>query len=357
MRSRVILPAVLACLSFGPSPAQALTLSEYAVTIEGSGDYYRHDAQGAGTFERQAKLTWRTTIPSVTFVGKELGDTSPARISTGVAEARDDLVLPTPTGTFAGFCKGGRTAVRAGQLGRALVPAGDGREGLDIRVLGGVEIELRDCGGDKVVSPTTLVLGNGHQQLGSGAFDVSVEMPHEAIGMGKVIELVGGGATGRQCPQWTNATVTCTLRWKATVTLDRIRQQELGAHGSPEGPDVVVEPPPPPPPPPRDIGPLPLEPHDPGTGEPLARGRLTSSGATVTIACPAGCTGTATATNRGRRLARSRFTVLAGRPKQVRLRFRRRRSGPVRVTVATGGERTVLTLRGRDSQRPAGRSR
>ncbi len=353
MRRRLLPAAILGCLAFGPgTAAQALTISEYEVTIEGSGDWYRNEIKG-GSIEDQAKFTWRTEIPSVTFIDKELGDTSPARVSTGAAETRVDVVVPTPAGTLAGFCKGGTTAVRAGTLDRSLLPGEAGEEALDVRVLGGIEVDRHECGGDPIVSPSTLVVNNGRHELGSGPFDARVEMPHEAIGMGKVIELVEGAASGRQCPRWTDATVTCTLRWKATVTLTRKRLQQVDAPPPPEQPDVIVEPPPPPPPPPPpadEIEVLPLEPHGPDGDEievlPL-HGRLTAAGATVTIACPSGCAGTVTATSRGRRLARSRFAAPAGRPKRVRLRFRRSRGGPVKIEVAAGDDREVLTLRRR----------
>lgn len=350
MRKRLIPAAILGCLAFGPGTAQALTISEYEAVLEGSGDWYRHDMQGAGSLERQAKFSWRTTIPSVTFIDKELGDSSAQRISTGTAEARDDVVLPTPVGTLAGFCKGGRTVARAGQLDRSLLPAEGGRESLDVRVLGGLEVEVRECEGDRVTSPTTLVLDGGQHQLGNGPFDARVEMPHEAIGMGKLIELMEGTATGQQCPTRTNATVTCTLRWKATLTLTRTKQQELTSPSAPPEPDVVVPPPPPPPPPAEEIEVLPLEPQRPPVaGEievlPL-RGRLTATGATVTIACPAGCSGTVKAARGGRRVARARFTAAGGTPTQVRLRFRRG-AGAVKIVVAAGGERRTLTLRRR----------
>jgi hypothetical protein len=348
MRKRLIPAAILGYLAFGPGTAQAVTVSEYEAVIEGSGDWYRHDSEGVGSLERRAKFTWRTTIPSVTFYGKELGDTSPARISSGAAEARDDMVLPTPIGTLAGYCKGGPAVVRAGQLGRSLLPGDDGEEGLDVRVLGGIEIDLRECGGDKVVSPTTLVLDNGRHELGLGAFDARIEMPHEAIGMGKVIDLVEGTESGQRCPNHTNATVTCRLTWKATVTLTRKRQQDLSAPPPPDEPDVIA----PEPVPEEDAVPLPVEPEKPEpavAGEDLLgplKGRLTSTGAMVTIACPAGCSGTATATRGVKRLARTRFTAAAGRPKRVRLRFRRR-PGAVKVVVAVGGGRETLTLRRR----------
>ena len=133
--------AILGCLAFGPGAAEAATLTEYDAVIEGTGTWQRHDAigGGAGSYERQATFSWKTTLPGVLFSGKELRQTSPLKISTGAAEARDDMVLNTPNGTLAGSCTGGPAVARAGELGRALIPADGGKEALDIRVLGGLE--------------------------------------------------------------------------------------------------------------------------------------------------------------------------------------------------------------------------
>jgi hypothetical protein len=332
LRKRLIPVAILGCLALGPGAAEAATLTEYDVVIEGSGTWERHGAT-AGSYDRQATFTWRTTMPAVMFEGKELRQTAPTKISSAAAEARDDVVLPTPTGTFTGFCKGGPTVARAGELGRSLLPAGGGREALDIRVVGGIHVEMRECGGDPVVSPGTLVLDAGGRAMGDGAFDARVEMPHEAIGMGKIIELLEGTASGQRCPRWTNASSSCALRWKATVTFTRTRQQQVAP---PPGPDPVKDPIPlPEGPPPLDDVFIPI------------KTKLSASGASVTVVCPAGCSGTAKALPlRGSKaLARKRFTAPAARPTRVKLRFRAHGRRAVRVVIEAEGERAKLTLR------------
>jgi hypothetical protein len=331
MRTRLVPLAILGCLAFGPGAAEAATLTEYDAVIEGSGTWQRHGAT-AGTYDRQAKFTWRTTMPGVMFGGKELRQTSPTKISNAAAEARDDVVLPTPTGTFTGFCKGGPAVARAGELGRSLLPAAGGKEALEVRVLGGLHVELRECGGDPVVSPGTLILDAGGRAMGDGPFDARVEMPHEAIGMGKIIELLEGTASGQRCPRWTNASTSCTLSWKATVTFTRTRQQEVGPKPEPE------------------IDPIPL-PEVPTLDDAFIpiRTKLSASGASVTVVCPAGCSGTARALPlRGAKvLARKRFSAPAGRPKKIALRFDARGRRAVRVVLKAGGERAKLTVRRR----------
>lgn len=361
MRSALLPAAALACLALGPGTAGAVTLTEYDVLIEGSGTWHRHDSKGAGSYERQAAFRWRTAAAGLVFVGKELREMSPQKVSSGTAEARDDVVIPTPTGTFAGFCSGGPAVVRAGELVESDLPALGDRTAIDMRVLKGIEIGLRECAGDRVVSPTTLVLDNGAHEVGYGPFDKTVELPHEAIGMGKVVELLERTVTGERCPNQTNATVSCTLTWKATVTFTRTRQQELTPPPSPPSPapappvagdDLVM--PLGPPAPALEPKPVPQPRTAEAGSEPLLplAGRLTGRAATVTIACPAGCSGVATASARGTTLARTRFVAKAGRPARVTLRFgaraRRvlRRGTRVKVTATlTGGRKAVLTLR------------
>jgi hypothetical protein len=53
-------------------------------------------------------------------------------------------------------------------------------------------------------------------------------MPHEAIGMGKIIQLLQAHVAGDRCPGSAEHTASCVLDWKATVTFDRIAQRVLG---------------------------------------------------------------------------------------------------------------------------------
>jgi hypothetical protein len=87
------------------------------------------------------------------------------------------------------------------------------------------------------------------------------------------------------------------------------------------------------------------------TSSAIARSRSVraSPAASVTVVCPAGCSGTATALPfRGAKvLARKRFSARAGRPKKVTLRFDARGRRAVRVVLKAGGQRVKLTLRRR----------
>jgi hypothetical protein len=156
-------------------------------------------------------------------------------------------------------------------------------------------------------------------------------MPHEAIGMGKIIQLLQAHVAGDRCPGSAEHTASCVLDWKATVTFDRIAQRVLGPGegGQPPGgggsdlDDSII-----PMPPPVDPGPdldedlIPMPPR---------RATLSRSAdqATLTLTCRVACSGTAVAypAGRGARaaaakpLARTRFTGAAGRPTTVRVRF------------------------------------
>jgi hypothetical protein len=202
-------------------------------------------------------------------------------------------------------------------------------------------------------------------------------MPHEAIGMGKIIQLLDANVTDDRCPGYGDRTVSCTLAWKATVTFVRTAQRELGPGGGGQPPDGGSDPDgcliPMPDPDPACPDPdadaddclIPMPQPDPACPDPDVdlipmppKAATLSAGARqakLKLTCRAACSGSATAypTRRGARssarrpLARTRFTGKAGRPITIVLRFRPkarraiRRAGAVRIELrvapAAGG--------------------
>ena len=84
-------------------------------------------------------------------------------------------------------------------------------------------------------------VGGTGAELQSNPWEQFFEMPHEAIGMGKIIQLLSKETTGNKCPGYYDMTEHCTLKWKATVTFVRTSTstvEELGHRPRPaRGPD------------------------------------------------------------------------------------------------------------------------
>ncbi|HEX2160207.1 MAG TPA: hypothetical protein VHF88_00100 [Thermoleophilaceae bacterium] len=346
----------LAILAAGPAAAQALTVSEYEVTIEGEATYARSDAFPGpfGPWEQreQAEFAWRTRFPSVRFLDKQVGIASQSETTVSNVNAELYTSVPTPEGPITGACTGTTLAdpPGSGWLGASVIPTPDPNvEALDVRVLGGVSFHLPNCSGSFGGGPAQSLRIGSEAEIPWGPFDQAFDLPHEAVGMGKIIQLLNATVTGERCPGHGFETASCALAWKATVTFVRT------AHWRTDLDESDVPLPPKPQPGPAPGGSQILPPFE----IPLPkRARLSAGGerARLTLTCPVACAGTAAAypARRGRRargaavrpLARARFRAAARRPTTVVLRFgpraRRevRRAGGVRVDLrvaATAG--------------------
>jgi hypothetical protein len=244
----------------------------------------------------------------------------------------------------------GRT--RPGQLGLGTSPDVDpATEDLTVRVLGHIGVDLPTCSGLLAGATSTFGIGDDDRALGAGAFDTPFALPHEAIGMGKVIQLLDRKVTGAQCPGYMEATAACVLEWKATVTFERTGQRQIEIPDEDIFVPLEPKPAPEPAPPDDDLDDLfvPLKPR--------AGAKLSPDGgqASVTVTCPAGCSGSVAAypasgrarASAARALARKRFTAAAGRKTTVVVRFTRaarrrvKRAGvrlALRIAPAGGGE-------------------
>jgi hypothetical protein len=369
-RSLLLLLAALAlCAAWAPS-AGAMTQTDYAVTIEGSASYVRHDADpgplGDWTQDASAEWSWKATIPSVTFFDNRFSSTSVGSGTGTVKNASYTLTIPTPEGPKVGSCTGKswETPPQAPVMtGTTEKPEGATSEGIYIRVMDGAGVRLDTCSGTLKGSTQGLFLGSSVVGR-TNAYETFFEMPHEAVGMGKIIQLIDRTVTGTSCPGYTDSTDSCTLKWKATVTFVRTFHAEVGEPEVKPAPQEEQAPAPPSPPAPKDdlddlFIPLPDPPDsDDDLFVPLpGSAKLAPSGASASVAvlCPTGCTGTAVATPlaRGARaaaarkaLARTRFAAKPGRRTTVRLRFGARARRAVR---RAGGVRIALSARPRGS--------
>jgi hypothetical protein len=386
MIARLALPltAALACLAFVAPSAVAFSMTDYRVTIEGSATYQRTDigpgALGNWVQNQKAEFSWKSEFPTVTFIDKTVATAGGATINASVKSASMDVSIPTPEGPLTGACSGTTwqlpptPGVISGDVQK---PEGAEYEGIWLRVLSGGDIRLDSCSGALGGGPYGMSVDGGAPDR-LAPYVEFFQMPHEAIGMGKIIQLLNKTVTGVPCPGYYGMTDSCNLTWKATVTF--VRTSHIGLD------EPVIGPAPPQPSEPHDP-PQPVEPAGPSAPErpttpskhvpgvdledlfiPLPdEATLSRSGAsaTVPVLCAGGCRGTAVATAlRGGRahgaaakpLARATFVAAAGRKTLVRLRFRPaarraiRKAGGIKVALTAtpnGGapQRTTLTIR------------
>ncbi len=338
MRSLSTVCLALAALVLSTSVAQAVTVTGYRVTIDGEATYARTDVTPApnGQYEERetARFKWKTDFPSVTFVDKQLGATSVPSTSATTIDAERYVSFPTPQGPLTGACSGRLLAGPPGGGGLAASPfptPDRNVETLDVRVLAGIGFILPTCFG-AIGGPESFAIEGSELTLPSGPFDHSFDMPHEAIGMGKIIQLLDARVTDDHCPGRVAVTASCALDWKATVTFVRTAQREVGPDGAGQSQGGA---------PPSDPCGVPMPEPGPGCADPdedlipmpPKPGKLSRNAkqAKLTLTCRVACSGTATAypvkraarvSAARRAVARTRFTAAAGQPTTIVLRLR-----------------------------------
>jgi hypothetical protein len=342
-----ILAAAGVLAAVAASPAQALTQTDYEVIVEGEANYahslLRPAIEGQWTRQEQASFKWRTRFPLVSFIGKGLAAVV-ARPTTTVEalKAISHESIPKPSGPMTADCSGDLLATPAdgAWFGGSIVPDLDpSTEDVAIRLIGDVSVILPTCSGT-LRDTDWVIVHRAEEELGMGPFDANFELPHEAIDMDRIIQLLEGNEAGARCPGYEQGfTVSCALTWKATVTFVRTAQSELGPR-APELDDSVF---------------VPLPPNAPAHVDdedlviPLPTGRLDADAkqAKLTVTCSVTCSGTVAAYLPGRGtgasvtrpLAKARFTGAAGRATTVTLRFPPR---PRQLIKNAGGVRVAV---------------
>lgn len=378
LRRLALLVATLAVAALAlPAAASAgqIKYVGYQVTVEGEADYDYLRTTPDSSRDAHANWTWRTVFPRVTFQDDR-----------ALTESPDNLGVPTTTNAVSAEA----TTVSAGttyscsttsfdlvQSGRFFdTPYVRGTDPvIKMHLLGGAIPDFDSCPSQAASSFDLL----GKYADGGHTYETQFTFPREAIGMGKVIQLVQEEVTDRTCPMDLAGTAqTCRLTIEAVVTFDKVNEFVVddapveigeedipplpGAPSEPVAPSGPTGPAPGPAPEPDPLDDL-FIPLPPAAG--AARLAPSAGSATVPVGCAADCTGTITATAAGgakaraaaaRALARKTFTSKAGRTTRVTLRFKPkarraiRRAGGVKLTVsakaASGAtDRRTLTLR------------
>ena len=320
LSSLPVLAAVAAMLAFAAAPAMAEQRIDYAMTVEGTIDYNRADADGDATAQHDETVDFRTYVPRLSFFGEVPEATAPAL---GTATLRRGSF--TVTGETSGFSCGEHTLTDVTGGGYEAASQAD-RAVITIRTIDSFTVRVGGCPGG--LGPWDYAFASGGMPVGVGIFDGVVMLPHSRIGEGSMTFPLSGAVTGAECPNAHFNTVLCSLTWDATVTFTRTGEEEMDGEFEP----VPITPGPTPPPAQEEDDLLvPLVPR-----AKLARSLASAS---LPFTCSAACAGTLTAKARGTRLARRAFSEEAG-DTSVKLRFDRadrraiRRAGKVRLTLA-----------------------
>ena len=348
-RPIVIAATVLACAATA-APARADGMGKdiaYAVRVDGSGTYAY-----TGSDDVSLRFTYSGSI----------GDGVVFRNASPFDTTGQDIPVATATGTYGSGCtvdQGFPPAhgrMRFLDADEELVPL-DGSVHMWLRPLDALQVQFA-CPGDEDVHPSVDIAlptaddayePDGTVKLGQNPFDIAFDVPRDIIGMGSIQQLDPARTIeGVRCPGYIqDETISCKLQWSAKITLTKLWEKPIAGTTAPPPPPPVLTPDT------DDDLLVPLVPNG------KAKLRRDASKATLSVTCPAGCTGTATlsAAGRGARasasaLARTRFRVSAGATKRVTIKLRPRarravrRAGAARIVVRTlsGGRSTTRRL-------------
>ena len=355
------------------APAKPVKYVTYSATVEGDADYVRADDTPDTQKDEHASFAWRTVFPHVLFRDDMVDTGSPENVGVPTtatlhtAQATAVRVSGTDTCTANAF-----SLVQSGRFLSTPYVAGTDPV-IKMHVLGGAMPNFDGCPAQASASFDLL----GKYAEGGHTYQTQFTFPREAIGMGRVIQLVEEEYTDRRCPNnLTGTSDVCRLEFDATITFDKtneyviddgvpveVTEDDIPSPPGPGAPVEITEDDIPSPPGPGAPDPL----EDLFIPLPSGSARLSPSAgsATVPVGCAADCTGTVTATAAGggkaraaaaRVLARKKFAARAGRTTRVTLRFKPaarraiRRAGGVRITIKASAagrpaKTRTLTLR------------
>ena len=369
-RLAIIAAALLAPLAApAVAPAEPVKHVLYSAHLEAKGDYYAEDQDGAHVVYK-AKWAWEATYPGIHFAGDRA-------FTTGEANAPEDFAAHLLEPAYGMRDLGDKNECTTSEIdltapGRFVevpyVPNTD--PVLALRLLQSAWPDFEGCPAQAAASFSL----SGTLWEGKHTYETSFTFPREAIGMGKVVQLIDLPVRGRICPNNIHGGMDwCMLDIEAKLTFTEI-DEWVDDDGTP-----VDQPKPPPPPPPApEPKPTPEpEPWDPRADaisqavaqygrQPVrdVRAEIISDAVQwyvrrveLELGCSGGCKGTAViraggtapravATAASRKVVgRIRFRVPAGAPRKVRLRL----PAKARRALRRAGRATrTVTLRPQD---------
>ena len=365
-------------LATAPAPAQTAPYYEveYEVALAVTADWAITKADvddyPKRTFQGNAKTTFTAKVGDVLFRNGRLlslmpmgAVSTPSTSGGGTAVTKTWDAVQQREITTTGTCTA-QTAPYNGfaKIEREPEQAEDTEETLNMRLVDALPTSFACTHGQ---SPEADLASNGNP-FPDAVFDAQFSLPHEAIGMGKIIQNIYAAPASRSpafCPGKDGTTTACEFNWTGQLTFTKVAEWQYGI----ETPGT--EPPKPPFDPRADAiskaveqyGKEPLDPRAQIISDAVAQyGRELRFKA----GCSNGCTGTAVITPAGsgptprayaaarKALAKLRFKVPAGRPRVIKLKLspraraalRRARRANVQITLKpNSGPTRKVTLR------------
>jgi hypothetical protein len=226
-----LLATLAACAPAAAKPPKKLIRWTYAITVKGEARYHHVVNQPAvgGTYSTEDNLTfsWKSKMPRFQLLQGRVLKVGAGPVKFKNVEAKRFQSIPDPQGAPAtGECNG--TAARSGNaaLVEKLLRPIDIEEGdatLELTPFSGVAAAITCVG--KLNGPGEIRIEDTTRN--GAIFGIDFDLPHDAIGNGKVIQLFSEAP--EQCPgQEVPYTVACVFDMKGEITLRKIGKKVFG---------------------------------------------------------------------------------------------------------------------------------
>jgi hypothetical protein len=227
-----LLAVLVACApaAAAAKPPKKLVRWTYAVTVKGDATYAYASAQPAvgGTFSTTDDLTFRfkAKMPKFQILAGRVLNSGIAKAKLTAVDAKRHQSMPDPlSGVATGDCAGTTATSGTATLSEGLLaPLGEQKDASLVLVPFSQVSAPFTCVGE-LNGPGSIVLADTTSK--GDNFDIDFDLPDEAIGMGKVIQLFNQKA--HSCPAASQEFKTkCEFRMKGTITLRRVGKKVLG---------------------------------------------------------------------------------------------------------------------------------
>jgi hypothetical protein len=223
--------AVCAPAAAAPKPPKKLIRWTYAITVKGEARYHHVVDQPAigGRFLTQDDLTfrWTSKMPRFQILNGQVMKIGSGPVKLKAVEAKRLQSIPDPNGAPAtGECSGTTATSGHAMLDDTLLaPLGGQRKNAELQLVpfSGVVAPITCVG--KLSGPGEIRIED--TTLHHDSFGIDFELPPEAIGQGKIIELFDSAP--KKCPgQELPFTVACNFDMHGTITLRKTGRKVLG---------------------------------------------------------------------------------------------------------------------------------
>jgi hypothetical protein len=241
MKRMLALTLLVTCAACAPAaaakPPKKLVRWTYAVTVKGDAAYHHAAEQpvigGALSTIEDLRFRWKAKLPRFQILHGQVLNSGIGKVKFAAVETKRSISMPDPLGGVAtGECSGmtatsGPAALEDGLL----APLGKGEDmSLVLTPFRTVRAPFLCTG--KLNGPGSLALQDSTEK--GKTFEIPFDLPLEAVGHGKVIQLFDTDAYG--CPAPPDPyTTACSFHMNGTITMRRVGKKVLGRLGKAPG--------------------------------------------------------------------------------------------------------------------------